>query len=189
MRAIADTLAVEGYHVLVVDCYYGDTIEKTPGMVAFLSKYPYQKISKEIDAAIDYLITSKNVMKENIAALGFCWGAWAIAKSASEGVVWKCAVSPHPSTKVESFIFKNDEAAMFDKCPMSFLLMPAGDDPDSIKPGSPTVKMLEEKGGKSIPFERMRHGWTSRGDLSLKEVKEDAEKALQLATDFIKANN
>jgi hypothetical protein len=35
----------------------------------------------------------------------------------------------------------------------------------------------------------MRHGWTSRGDLSLKEVKEDAEKALQLATDFIKANN
>ena len=78
---------------------------------------------------------------------------------------------------------------MLEKYPMPFLLMPAGDDPDLLKPGSSVVDMLEEKGGKSVPFPRMVHGWTSRGDLSKDEVKEDAEKALQLATDFIKANN
>jgi len=188
VRAIADTIASEGYNVLIVDCYYGDTLDKTPDLVEFLSKYSYDKISKEIGAAIDFLV-SKSVDKESIAALGFCWGGWAVAKSASEGVSWKCAVSPHPSAKVESFIWKNDEAAMFEKCPMPFLLMPAGDDPDNIKPGSPVVDMLEEKGGKSVPFPRMVHGWTSRGDLSKDEVKEDAEKALQLATDFIKVNN
>jgi dienelactone hydrolase len=188
VRAIADTIASEGYVVLVVDCYYGDTVVKTPDMVEFLSKFSYDKISKEIGAAIDFLV-SKSVDKESIAALGFCWGGWAIAKSASEGVCWKCAVSPHPATKVEGFIWKNDEKAMFEKFPMPFLLMPAADDPDLLKPGSSVVDLLEEKGGKSVPFPRMKHGWVSRGDLSKDEVKEDAEKALQLATDFIKANN
>ena len=188
VKAIADTIALEGYVVLVIDCYYGDTADKTPDLVEFLSKYPYDKISKEIGAAIDFLV-SKSVAKGSIAALGFCWGGWAIAKSASEGVSWKCAVSPHPGTTVESLIWKNDEEAMLEKCPMPFLLMPAGDDPDLLKPGSSVVDMLEEKGGKSVPFPRMKHGWVSRGDLSKDEVKEDAEKALQLATDFIKANN
>lgn len=180
VRVIADTFSAEGYNVLVIDCYYGDTIGKTPDLMGFLGKYPYSKISDEIQAAIGFLV-SKDVDKAHISALGFCWGGWAIAKSASEGVEWKCAVSLHPSTKIEAFIFKRDEAEMLGKCKMPFFLMPAGDDADLIKPGSYVVTKLEENGGKSIPFPEMKHGWASRGDDS---VKDDIEKAFKLATEF-----
>jgi len=189
VRATADIFAAEGYHVLVVDCFYGDSIDKTPDLMEFVSKYPYDKISNEITAAITHL-SEIGVDKEKIAGLGFCWGAWAILKSHVEGVQWKCAVSPHPSTKIESLIFKRSEMELFEKCTMPFLIMPAGDDDDSLKsPDGEAAKMVEEKGGKSIPFPRMVHGWTSRGDLSIADVKEDAEKALSLATEFVKDNN
>lgn len=180
VRVIADTFAAEGYKVLVIDCYYGDTIDITPDLIEFLGKYPYEKISDEIQASFDFL-ASKGVEKDNVSALGFCWGGWAIAKSASEGVEWKCAVSPHPSTKIESFLFQRDEAEMLGKCKMPFFLMPAGDDDDTIKPGSDVVDKLVEKGGKSIPFPSMNHGWTSRGDES---VKDEIVKAFKLATEF-----
>ena len=178
-------MAIEGYYVVVTDCFHGETIETIPDFATFANKYPYESVSKDIDATIAHLL-AKGVSKDSIAALGFCWGAWAIAKSASEGVQWKCAASPHPATKLEPYIFAGDEEAMLGKVECPFLLMPAGDDPDNVKPGSEIVKKLEEKGGMSVPFDRMVHGFVTRGDLSLPDVKEDAEKALELATDFIK---
>ena len=44
---------------------------------------------------------------------------------------------------------------MLGKINFPFLLLPAGNDPDYLKPGSDIVKQLEEKGGTSLPFEKM----------------------------------
>jgi len=186
VRAIGDTLAAKGYHVMAIDCYRGETCEKNPdsNLMTWLAKFDYNTVSADISAGFEYL-SGKGVDQDKIGAIGFCWGGWAIAKSASEGIAWKCAASPHPSTKIEKSIFGRDEEIMLSKVSMPFLLLPGGDDPDILKPGSEVVKKLENTGGMSVPFEAMRHGWTTRGDLSLPEVKKDVEKTLTLVSDFI----
>lgn len=98
---------------------------------------------------------------------------------------WTCAVSPHPSTKIESAVFDNDEKAMLEKIDMPFLLLPAGNDMANLKPGSDEVARMEEYGGRSILFETMVHGWVSRGDLSKHDVEQNVEKALIYALEFM----
>lgn len=184
VRAIGDTLAAKGYHVMVIDCYRGETIEGNPDIKMWLAKFPFDSVLTDINAGFEYLL-GKGVDQDKIGAIGFCWGGWAIAKSASEGVAWKCAASPHPSTKIEKLVFGRDEQMMLLKVSMPFLILPAGDDPDILKPGSEVVKRLEDAGGMSVCFDAMRHGWTTRGNLSIPDVKKDVEKALTLVSDFI----
>ena len=66
--------------------------------------------------------------------MGFCWGAWAFCKASAEDMPLACGVSPHPSTKIESWCFKRDELEMLSKVKMPVFLMPAGNDADLIKP-------------------------------------------------------
>jgi len=176
MKAMCDVFASHDFHVIMMDCFRGTTMDSNPygsDFVSWLKQYPYDDVVKnDTHACLEYL-KSKNIPASNIASIGFCWGGWAIAKSASEGVSWKCAISPHPSTKIENFIFGLDESSMFEKGDFPFLILPAGDDMENIKPGSDIVKNLESKGGKSVPFEKMNHGWVSRGDLSQEDVKKD----------------
>jgi len=122
----------------------------------------------------------------NPCPFSFCWGGWVIAKSAAAGVPWKVGVSPHPSTGIEARVFGRDETDMMDKVNMPFLLMPAGNDPPSLKPGHPTVEKLEKLGGQSIEFPDMVHGWTTRSDLTDSNTKCQVEKALSLTLQFLK---
>ncbi len=188
MKYICDTFAGEGYHVLMPDCFRGETRDTNTDIISWLKKYPSEVIMEDILSCFDYFKTKVGMtdddIQQSVGAIGFCWGGWAIAKSASEGISWKCAVSPHPSTKIEGFIFGDDEIAMMNKVKIPFMLLPAGDDTDVVKPGSEVVKELEKYGGKSYLFDKMNHGWVSRGDLTRDDIKEDAEKALTLAVNF-----
>ena len=188
MKYICDTFANDGYHVLMPDCLRGETLDMNPDIISWLKKYPSGIVMEDTLTCFEYL-KSKNEMtgdeiQQSVGAIGFCWGGWAIAKTASEGISWKCAVSPHPSTKIEGFVFGDDEVAMLNRVKMPFCLLPAGDDTDMVKPGSEVVKELEKYGGKSCLFDRMNHGWVSRGNLSRQDVKEDAEKALSMSLEF-----
>lgn len=191
MKFICDTIADNGYHVIMPDCLKGETKETNPDVAKWLRKYPIQSVMKDIKLCQQY-IKSKfinfNELDLNYSSIGFCWGGWAIAKSKSEEMDWKCAVSPHPSTKIENFVFGDDEESMLEKVDMPFLLLPAGNDRDNLKTGSQVVEHLKVYGGDSILFENMVHGWVTRGDLSQDDVREDANKALKFALDFIDKN-
>ncbi len=184
------------------DCFRGETLETNPDILQWLKKYPIDTVMRDIKFCQEYIETkcarmdddnngsnNNNHLELNYSSIGFCWGGWAIAKSAAEGVTWKSSVSCHPSTKIESFVFGNDEKSMMKRINMPFLLLPAGNDPDNLKPGSEAVEDLKRYGGNSILFENMVHGWVSRGDLSQDDVKADAEKALTFALDFLEENN
>jgi hypothetical protein len=47
---------------------------------------------------------------------------------------------------------------MMSKVKMPVLLMPAGDDPDNVKPGGEITKLIEASGGSSELFADMNHG-------------------------------
>lgn len=191
LRRLADTFSQSGYHAIIPDSFRGETVDSHPNFVEWAGKFTFEDVvKKDLEAVLNYLHIEGNVSPkdDNIAIIGFCWGGWVIAKSASEGFPWKCGVSMHPATKLESFVFHRDETAMMGKINMPFLLLPAGNDEENLKPGSPVVEKLREKGGDSIVFERMVHGWVSRGDIGQPDVREDIDKALDLTVKFIEKN-
>jgi dienelactone hydrolase len=187
---IADWLAQEGnYHVLVCDSFRGETKDDHPDMKAWFTKVPYDPIvADDTDACIEYLKTEKGV--SDFGAMGFCWGAWAIGKTCKERtptIPWKAVVSPHPSFAIEEKIFGGDAVGLMQSITCPLLLMPAGNDPAYTKPGSPEFQSLRatcSKESKSIAFEEMKHGWTTRGDMNDPAMKRDVEAALQETLKF-----
>merc|ERR1712190_215305 len=105
------------------------------------------------------------------------------------GVPFKCGVGPHPSTRIEGmFGGEGAEQSMIDKVTMPVLLLPAGNDPDNLKEGGAVATALAAKGGRSITFQDMAHGWLCRGDLSDATVARDVELGMKHMVDFFKEN-
>ena len=181
---ICDYLAKNGnYHVLVMDCFRGETMgDHKHDFVEWLQKTPYDPyVAQDTAVCLDYL-KDKGVTK--FGALGFCWGAFAIGKSTLAGIPWEVAVSPHPPFKVEKVAFNGDDVALMQsiKCPL--LLLPADNDLDYTKPDSPEFQVMKERGGKSILYKDMSHGWLTRGDMSDPLIKRDVESSLVHILEF-----
>lgn len=182
---IADTLADQGFQVLLSDPFYGDTAAGKPDVMGWIMTHPFDKnISKDIDACIKFL---KDKGCTSIGSVGFCWGVWANCKAASNGAPFKAIVGPHPSTRIEGG-FGGDEQAMMEKIQIPALLMPAGNDPDTLKEGGAIANAMAKKGGKSITFPDMTHGWCARGDLNDTKVARDVEAAMKHMVEFFKEN-
>lgn len=190
-KSICDTWAKGGgHHVLMFDPFRGDTrADHLDDMIGWLASVPYQpNVETDVKSCIDYLVNEKGVNRGRIGAHGFCWGAWAIAKASStiNGVQFKAAVWAHPSTGIEQRAFDGNEEAMIknmaDDLPV--LVMPAGNDDDRLKDGGEFAAIVRRRGGKVVGFPDMVHGWTTRGDTSIPEVRGDTEKALTLALEY-----
>jgi len=185
LKGICDTLAAEGYYVMMPDCHRGTTKDSTPDFGKWLMEYSWEsKVAGDFAKMLSHLETRGIT---STGAIGFCWGAWALCKASSSGVPLKCGVGPHPSTRLEGMM-GGDELAMMKGLNMPVLLMPAGGDPDNLKPGGDVAAAVEAKGGSSYPFPDMAHGWMSRGDLSDTNVKRDVEEAMGKALAHFKAN-
>jgi len=71
-------------------------------------------------------------------------------------------------------------------------LLAAGNDVPDVKPGGKIPEILSGKkfGGKCVflEFPEMQHGWVTRGDTGVEEVKRDVERALEVAILFFERN-
>ena len=110
-------------------------------------------------------------------------------------VPWKAAVCAHPSFKNESWVWGKDDVTMMHEiasaCPL--LLMPASNDQDFTKPDNEVFLSMIDSGTttphcKSILFQDMKHGWTTRGDFNDPKMKRDVEAAMQETIQFLKAH-
>jgi len=183
LKGIADTLAEQGYYVLLSDPFHGDTAVGKSDIMGFIMSHKWEdRVKSDIEKCFKKLQDSG---AKQIGGVGFCWGVWGVCKANSEGTPFTCAVGPHPSTRLEG-MFGGDEQAMMDKVTMPVLIMPAGNDPDNLKDGGDIAKSLEAKGGKTITFPDMSHGWVARGDFSDEKVKRDTEAAMKHMVDFFK---
>lgn len=197
---IADWLAEQAScHVLVIDFFRGKTyadLEKyDDNMKDWFLGVPYEpNVTRDLQACIDYMQTEKNVSE--FGCMGFCWGCWAIAKTcertagatgdAAVIVPWKVAICANPSFKIEQWLFGGDAVQLMQSISCPVLLMPAGNDPDYTKPDSAEFQAMPNKAtSKSIAFEEMSHGFTTRGDLTDPKMKRDVDAALQASLEFI----
>lgn len=183
LKGICDTLANEGYLVVMPDCHRGDTAAGKADFAAWARETPWAKVNKDLLAVMAFL-EAKGAT--SVGAIGFCWGVWALAKASSEGFDLKCGVGPHPSTKLEGMVFGGDEKAMLEAAKMPILLMPASNDAAALKPGGELCTVVEANGGESVSYDDMTHGWASRGDLSKPEVARDAKDCYKRSIAFFK---
>ena len=144
---IADYLSSElNCHVVVCDCFRGETKDTQPDIVTWFQNVSYDEIV-EPDTVECFLFLKQQKNVTEFAALGFCWGAWAIGKtcqalmqqSATEVETaaaenwqemstaptatttnvpsWKAVVSPHPSFGIEKKVFGGDDVKLMQCIP------------------------------------------------------------------------
>ena len=62
------------------------------------------------------------------------------------------------------------------------MFMPSAQDHVNVKPGGLGESVLGDR-LKIVEFSDMRHGWTTRGDISVEDIKRDVAKAIVLAVE------
>lgn len=70
----ADRLADEGYFVLAVDAYRGQTTRLVPRAIFLVLTTPRRQIAADLDAAFAYLRSLSGIDPERIGVAGFCFG-------------------------------------------------------------------------------------------------------------------
>ena len=100
-----------------------------------------------------------------------------------ENVCFKGGVSFHPShSPIAGMLSESEEEILKNvKCPQMF--MPADGDHPNTYPGGLGKNILNDA-LEIVPFPDMKHGWTTRGDLSDPKVDRDLQKALNMALTF-----
>lgn len=212
--AILDKLAEDlKVYVVALDCFRGETKDKHPNdFFDWTRRHPFEAIqnneqtatnihpvSQDIEWCFEFLSKQFGVDSSNVGAIGFCWGVWAMTKACAMGVNFKCGVGFHPSLKFEDVAFSMDQLEMAkcasEKAPLLFCV--AGNDLDNLKPPEGEVARIiasskHNDGGLNkrqptcVVFPDMLHGWVSRGVTSQEKVKEDAERALSMASEFLR---
>ena len=150
----------------------------------------YNRVGADVEALLDQVSSDH----ASVCAAGFCFGGYVIFKAAATGKL-KGIVGFHPSPSVGRVQRDNPESerrlAKLVRCPV--LLLPASNDPGSVKPGGTVMATLKEgehgERSQSIEFKNVIHGFMTRSvddptfDAS---VADDRKRALTLAVDFIK---
>jgi dienelactone hydrolase len=200
VKGFMDQFALAGYTVVHIDVA-GDDVFPTDGTSDFdkfkgwVNKYTYPSVLKpKIQDTIIPFLKGEGVSK--IATFGFCWGSHIVIQMAADADLTtgtpSLAVGAmfHPSLQVNGFLGGHPEALdIAEKVTVPLLVVPAGNDPPFVGPDGSVLTTLKAsstraKESKSVVFPDMQHGYTTRGDASIPEVKRDVQATIELALEF-----
>jgi len=187
IRPICDQIAEAGFSVVMPDIFRGDpwTPDRTDDMLEWLKTFTPTAIKADLEIVYGYL-EGKGISK--IGAIGFCWGGFAVFQAASMGKI-VAGVACHPSISLGARLFNlpDNQQAEAVQCPQ--LLLPAGNDPDNLKPGGEIQKIFDTKPWGNLClyhcFTEMNHGFVVRGDISVPAIARDVKLAMDISIDFL----
>ncbi|XP_075253646.1 uncharacterized protein LOC142345473 [Convolutriloba macropyga] len=189
-KFLCDRLAREVWcKVVMLDIYRGESCAGKPMtpefLIPFVKQFTSQIVVADTKATIEYLKSEHKAT--TFAATGTCWGSWAIFHCCAEGVPLECGVNFHPSIRLEEMI-GNDLMPLVNKVKVPQLMLPAGNDPENIKPGGEVIKAMEANGVtvEVKDYPKQIHGYMARADLSDAESVADIEDATRRAVAFLK---
>ncbi|ETW04670.1 hypothetical protein H310_03834 [Aphanomyces invadans] len=155
------------YKVALVDLTT-DYVADLSNVGAWIKDRPFEGLVGKIEDVVAHFQTNHGVTK--FGALGYCWGAWVVAKySAFKSTVLSAGISFHPSWAAEQlFHGEGSGAKIAESITVPQLILAAGNDPAWLKPGGEVEKTLEARGiaHKLREFPSVAHGWVNRGDLN-----------------------
>lgn len=129
--------------------------------------------------------------------LGFCWGGWAVfhaigkncnVDTESGDKFFVAAASFHPALSLCHLHKESYESVVKNvSCPV--LMMPAGFDPASVREDGFTIKELKKNPEfgeqcKVVEFKTVNHGFSNRGDLKKKNIREAYEAGMKELLEF-----
>ncbi|CAD7958258.1 unnamed protein product [Amoebophrya sp. A25] len=193
LKNICDTIAENGYFVVMPDCHRGDSAKGKENIPAWVKECDDKNpVTKDLAKVVSYF-ESKGVPATSLSAIGHCWGTWAWVQGVAEGdLKLRCGLGPHPSIKLEQFAFGRSQEDMCKKAvekaggALPVLLITAGNDPPNVKAGGELVEILK---AETFDFPEQQHGWFSRGDVSNPEVKAAVEKTMTMVVEFLKKHH
>jgi len=182
-KAMCDTYAeICKCEVILPDVYLGEETD-WKDIPAFLKQFPTTLVCPR------YLHALELAAGRKIAFVGTCWGTLPIMALCADSMqdAFLCGVQFHPSTRACGYEGR-DEWEMTSKVTVPQFIMAAENDVKEYWPEGKTIQSLEKTAPGSIcvqPLPGTTHGWTTRGDVTLPEVKATVEKAISQGTAFI----
>ncbi len=88
----ADLLAGQGYTVLAVDAYRGQTSRRIPRAIWLVVSTPREQIQADIAAGFNYLAGQPGVDANRIGAVGFCFGGTQVMHMATRNPALRATV-------------------------------------------------------------------------------------------------
>ncbi|KAH9147455.1 hypothetical protein LEN26_004717 [Aphanomyces euteiches] len=155
------------YKVALLDLAV-DYLTHPSQLAPWIPNKTFESFLPKINEVVAYFKSEHGVTK--FGAMGYCMGAWIVAKySATRGNVLSAGSSFHPSWVFEHFFHgEGSGAKIAEQITVPQLILTAGNDVDWIKPGGDVDKILASRGVPSVlrEFPDVLHGWVIRGDLS-----------------------
>ncbi|KAG9410915.1 hypothetical protein AC1031_018942 [Aphanomyces cochlioides] len=150
-------------------------VDLAPPYIVELSEIPEWAKARPIESLVpkinDVVRHYQSAYKlDKIAAMGYCWGAWIVAKYSSvPSNVLVAGIGFHPARRIEDLFHGRGSAAKIAETilvPQFFL--PGGNDPPYLKSGQEADKTLQARGipARVRDFPQVLHGWVNRGDLN-----------------------
>lgn len=189
-REIVDLIADNGFTVLIPDYYRGTaakkhTLNRRLGLFIKRNSH-WGKLKKDwedvvLPYAMDHGCTT-------FGAIGTCWGSYMVVRMSSHPLI-SAGVSMYPSHSPIMKVMKEKEKDILAQIQDSSkqLFMPSAQDHDNVKPGGMGEAVLGSR-LTIVEFPDMKHGWTTRGDISVGEVKRDVGKAIKRAVEHFETH-
>jgi len=207
-RNVADYFAEAGYYVIVPKLLVPALEGGTDGDGLFphfdwtvaehVAQFPgYMKVVNFDDVLKPRLLAATahiNSLGINTIHLhGHCWGGWVGCLALADRDFtdkFRCCSIAHPSLSLEQMVMGRPVQDLIDKISKPVLFMPAKGDPDEYRENGAWYKTLKSKFPTShtIDFPDQNHGFLPRGDINNPDTKASAEKAMDAALAFFKAN-
>nr|ABO47864.1 putative endo-1,3;1,4-beta-glucanase [Alexandrium fundyense] len=168
-KALCDGLAAGGHYVVMPDFFEGGSIEpyykakQVPEGKRWLKKFNWAHCSQILDYVHAHL-RERGV--ERTGSIGFCWGAWAVAKACQDPTKVQAGVWCHPSCQVGKEPYEGEtEQELTDAVRSPTLILPSPQEPDFYRNGELAKIMGRKRGHErhTVLFSRIRHmGWVVR---------------------------
>lgn len=164
----ADAIANGGHYVVMPDFFQGGSIEPyyasntVPQGLEWLKQFNWKHCSGILEKVHEHL-REKGI--ERIGSVGFCWGAWVVAKLCQKKEFCQSGVWAHPSCCVAKELYEGEtEQELADAVRAPTLILPSKQEPEFYKNGE-LVGIMEKNSiaAEAIHFSDMRHGWVTRG--------------------------
>jgi len=165
-KIVCDQLAAGGHLVVMPDFFDGGSIEpfyeakQVPEGKQWLKKFNWKHCSEKLEPVYAYL---KEKAVNRVGSIGFCWGAWLVAKVCQDSRV-QAGVWCHPSLQVAKELYEGEtEHELAAAVRSATLILPSPQDAEFYRNGE-LAKIMSDNGipNDMVFFEDQAHGWVVR---------------------------
>jgi len=165
---LCDELAAGGHYVVMPDFFEGGSIEpyykakKVADGKVWLKQFNWAHCGGILEHVYLYL---HSLGVERTGSIGFCWGAWAVAKACQDPSKMQAGVWCHPSLQVARELYEGEtEHELTEHIRSPTLILPSPQEPDFYSNGK-LAQILDKNGiaNDTVYFGDQTHGWVVRG--------------------------